>query len=236
VLQLVKEKKTIIFSDFDGTITERDVIVMVMEKFAPPEWVKLKDQILYERTISLKEGIEKLFGLIGSNKKEEIIDFVKKEAKLRSGFPEFVDFCRLENIELNVFSASLDFLIEPLLKDFKNKLKIFSNGADFSSEKISINYNYLPKNCSLCGTCGCCKVEIIEKYPKEHFIRVVIGDGLAELAPSKIADLVFARGNLIKLLEQEKISYIPFQNFHEVQKQLIKNVSANQRNGEPAKG
>lgn len=27
-------KKSIIFSDFDGTITERDVIVMIMEKLA----------------------------------------------------------------------------------------------------------------------------------------------------------------------------------------------------------
>lgn len=229
-------KKLVVFSDFDGTITERDVIVTIMERFAPPEWVQIKDKILYERTLPLKEGIEKLFSLIDSNKNKEIIKFVKKEAKLRSGFSEFVNFCRLENIELNVFSASLGFLIEPVLKDFKNKLKIFCNSADFNSEKISINYSYLPKNCSLCGMCGCCKVEIMDKYPKENFIRVVIGDGLAELAPSKIADLVFARGNLIKLLEQEKISYIPFQNFHEVKEQLIKNVSANQRNGEPAKG
>ena len=214
-------KKPIIFSDFDGTITERDVIVMIMEKFAPPEWIEIKDKILHERTIALRDGVEKLFSLIDSNKKNEIIDFVKREAKLRKGFTEFLDFCKKEKIEFNVISGGLTFFIEPVLEKYKDKLKILCNLGNFSSEKIGIDYKYLPKNCTLCGNCGCCKIEIIEKYPKEQFTRVLIGDSLTDLAASKVADIVFARADLIKYLEQEKISYIPFQNFHEVKEQLV---------------
>lgn len=217
-------KKPIIFSDFDGTITKRDVIVMIMEKFAPPEWVEIKDKILYERTITLKDGVEKLFGLIGSSKKNEIIDFVKKEAKIRAGLDNFLDFCKEENIEFNMLSAGLDFFIEPVLERYKNKLKIYCNKANFNSSHIKIDYKYLPKDCILCGNCGCCKIEIIEKYPKEEFTRVLIGDGLAELNAAKIADIVFATGNLIKLLEQEGISHIPFNNFYEVQEQLAQKL------------
>lgn len=213
-------KKLIIFSDFDGTITERDVIVMIMEKFALPEWVEIKDNILYKRTITLKDGVEKLFSLIDSRKKDEIIAFVKKEAKIRKGFDEFLDFCKEEKIEFNILSAGLDFFIKPVLANFKDKLNVFCNKANFKSDVIKIDYTYLPKNCELCGQCGCCKVEIIETYPKEEYTRVLIGDGLAELAASKIADIVFATGNLIKLLEQENILYMPFNDFHEVKKQL----------------
>lgn len=213
---MIKSKKPVIFSDFDGTITERDVIIMIMEKFAPPEWVQIKDKILYERSITLKDGVERLFSLIDSSKKKEIIDFVKKEAKPREGFIEFLDFCKNENIEFNVVSGGLDFFVNTVLGDYKDKLKIFCNSGDFSSEKIKIDYKYLPKNCTLCGECGCCKIEIIQKYPKEKFIRLVIGDSLTDLAASKVADMVFARGDLIKYLEQEKISFIPFNDFHEV--------------------
>ena len=140
--------KPIIFSDFDGTITERDVIVMIMDKFAPPEWTHIKAKILYERTITLKDGVEKLFSLIESSKKAQIIDFVKKEVKLRAGFIEFLDFCQANEI------------------------------------------------------------------------RILIGDSLTDLAPSKVADVVFARADLIKYLKEENISYIQFNDFYEVQEQL----------------
>lgn len=217
-------KKPVVFSDFDGTITERDVIVMIMEKFAPPEWVKIKDQILYERTVTLKDGVEKLFSLIDSSKKNEIIQFAKKEAKIRAGFDEFLDFCKKENIEFNVVSGGLDFFVESVLEKYKNKLKIFCNLGNFNSKNIKIDYKYLPKNCSLCGTCGCCKIEIIEKYSKEKYTRILIGDSLTDLAASKVADMVFARGDLIKYLEQDKISYILFENFHEVKEQLAQKL------------
>ena len=218
---MINNKKPIIFSDFDGTITEHDVIVMIMEKFAPPEWVEIKEQILYKRTTTLKDGIEELFSLIDSNKKNEIVDFVKKEVKLREGFVDFLSFCESEKIEFNVLSGGLDFFIEPILKSYKDKLKIFCNLGDFNSRKIKIDYKYLPKNCILCGDCGCCKIEIIEQYPKEKFIRVLIGDSLTDLAPSKVSDIVFARADLVKYLEQETISYTPFENFYEVKEQLL---------------
>lgn len=221
---MLQDKKLVIFSDYDGTITERDVIAMTMERFAPPEWVEIKDKILYERTIPLKEGVEKLFSLIESKKKDEIIEFVKKEAKLRNGFEDFLAFCNLNKISFFVLSGGLDFLINPVLEKFKDKLKIFCNNGNFDSEKIKIDYEFLPRNCSLCGDCGCCKIEIIEQYPKEKFRRVLIGDSLTDLAASKIADIIFARGDLIKYLKQENINYIPYKDFFEVKEQLVQKL------------
>ncbi|MBI2996734.1 MAG: MtnX-like HAD-IB family phosphatase [Candidatus Melainabacteria bacterium] len=213
-------KKLVIFLDFDGTITEKDVIVMIMEKFAPPEWVQIKDKILYERTITLKDGVEKLFGLIESKKKNEIIEYIKKNARLRKGFKDFLDFCRFENIQCYVISGGLDFHIEPILNGVIDSPKLICNKANFNFERIKIDYKYLPKNCNACGKCGCCKIEFIENFPKEKYFRILIGDSLTDLEASKVVDLVFARGDLIKYLEQEDTSYIPFSNFHEVKEQL----------------
>lgn len=217
-------KIPIVFSDYDGTITERDVILSVMEKFAPAEWVELKNKILYERTITLRDGVEKLFGLIKSIKKEEITNYIKEKVKLREGFKEFIAFCENRNIEFQVLSGGLDFLIEPILEGFKEKIKIYCNKANFNSEYVTIDYKYLPTNCSLCGTCGFCKIEAVEKYPKDKYLRILIGDSLTDLAASKVADTVFARADLIKYLEQENISYIPFSNFHEVKEQLAQKL------------
>lgn len=218
-------KTPVVFSDFDGTITERDVIITIMERFAPPEWKELKDKILYERTITLKDGVEMLFNLLESSKKSEIVAFIKENVKLREGFEDFLNFCEKENIKLNVLSGGLDFHIEPVLDRFKDRLKILCNKANFNSEKITIDYEYLPKDCSLCGDCGFCKIEAIEKYPKEQFTRILIGDSLTDLSPSKVADIIFARGDLIKYLEQEKRSFIPFSTFYDIQEHVDNLIS-----------
>ncbi len=218
-------KTPIIFSDFDGTITEHDVIISIMEKFAPPEWIELKDKILYKRTVTLKDGVEKLFSLIESSKKNEIVNYIKENTRLRKGFEDFLSFCKNKQIEFNVLSGGLDFHIEPILESFKDKLKIFCNKANFNSDRIKIDYKYLPINCTSCGDCGFCKIEVIEQFTKEKFTRILIGDSLTDLSPSKVADVVFARGDLIKYLEQENISYIPFSNFHEVKEKLVQKLS-----------
>lgn len=218
------QKKPIIFSDFDGTITNRDVIITIMEKFAPTEWISIKDKILYERTIPLKDGIEMLFNLIDSSKKKEIEDYIKNTVTIRDGFSDFISFCKKNNIEFKVLSGGLDFHIIPILKDFLDEIKIYCSKANFSSEKIKIDHPYLPKNCSLCGNCGCCKIEIMERYPKEKYFKVVIGDSLTDLSPSKVADLVFARSDLKKYLDEEKIKYVSFENFFDIRQILQNNL------------
>lgn len=218
------QKRPIIFSDFDGTITNRDVIITIMERFAPPEWVEIKDKILYERTIPLKKGIEMLFDLIDSNKKAEIEDYIKNTVTLRDGFADFISFCKENKIEFNVLSGGLDFHIMPILKDFLSDIKIYCSKANFNSGKIKIDHPYLPKNCSLCGDCGCCKIEIIEKFKKEEIYSIVIGDSLTDLAPSRIADLVFARGDLKKYLDEEEIKYIAFDTFFDIKQMLQSNL------------
>lgn len=216
-------KNLAIFCDFDGTITKRDVIITIMEKFAPPEWVQIKDDILYNRTIPLKTGIEMLFRLIDSNKKEAIESYIKETVQTRDGFEELLIYCNENNIKFHVVSGGLGFHIYPILEKYinnglLNKKNIICNEADFTAEKIKVSYKYLPKNCTLCGDCGCCKIEFLENYPDSY--KIVIGDSLTDLSPSKIADMVFARGDLIKYLNEEKINYVPFETFFEIQSKL----------------
>ena len=64
--------KPIIFCDFDGTITDHDNIIAIMKKFAPPEWLPVKDGILAQ-TLSIQEGVAKMFSLLPVSAKDEIV-------------------------------------------------------------------------------------------------------------------------------------------------------------------
>lgn len=123
------DKKTVIFCDFDGTITLSDNIVAIMKHFKP-EGIEaiMKDTI--EQNISLREGVGAMFALLPASQKDEIVEFVLGQAGIREGFSEFLDYVRSEGIEFNVTSGGMDFFIEPLLAPFDiPKDHVYCNGA-----------------------------------------------------------------------------------------------------------
>ncbi|TKI92483.1 2-hydroxy-3-keto-5-methylthiopentenyl-1-phosphate phosphatase, partial [Bacillus wiedmannii] len=75
-----------VFCDFDGTITNNDNIMSIMEKFAPPEAEEVKNRILSQE-LSIQEGISQLFQLIPTSLHDDMIQFLIKTAEIRSGFP-----------------------------------------------------------------------------------------------------------------------------------------------------
>src|SRR4029077_1001695 len=95
-----------VFCDFDGTITERDMIVTICEKFCPPGWEKIKEDIL-TRKKSVRQGVAELFALIPSSKKSEIIQYARDVMRLRAGFQEFLEFCKRNGLTLIVCSGGI---------------------------------------------------------------------------------------------------------------------------------
>ena len=208
-------KKLVLFCDFDGTITEKDNIVAIVRKFAPPEWEALTEQILSQK-ISVQEGVGKLFQLLPSSLRQEIVDYIVNEASIRPGFAEFVSFCRSEGIELLITSGGIDFFVEPILAPFDlSGVPIYCNGSDFSGERITITW---PHSCDEHCTngCGMCKTTIIRRYnPADHY-RVVIGDSITDLAGAKIAEFVIARSFLAQKSEELQLPHQTFATFHDV--------------------
>lgn len=213
-------KFPVVFSDFDGTITERDVIVMIMEAFAPPVWQDITRQILEERTLSIRDGVAKLFSLIPGSKKQEIIEFVHREVRIRPGFSEFLAFCHQQGIPFYVLSGGLDFFIEPVLAPYRHRLRLFCNGARFLPDTIEVTTPFLHLDCPGCGQCGCCKVNIITMRSTPQTYRIAIGDSLTDLPMARLAHRTFARSKLIGYCQDENLPFTPYETFFDIQKAL----------------
>ncbi|WP_044642731.1 2-hydroxy-3-keto-5-methylthiopentenyl-1-phosphate phosphatase [Risungbinella massiliensis] len=207
-------KQPIIFCDFDGTITESDNIIAIMKQFAPIGWEVLKDQVLAQE-ISIREGVGKMFSLLPSTLKEEIIQFVMENARMREGFPEFIAYAKREDIPFYIVSGGIDFFVNPMLEGIVKKEKIYCNGSDFSNETIQILWPY---ECDLHCTndCGCCKPSILRQFDDQRYHKIVIGDSITDLQAAKLADQVFARDFLIEKCVENEIPYTPFQNFYDI--------------------
>lgn len=208
--------ESVIFCDFDGTVTEKDNIVAIMEEFAPEGWQPIVNDILNE-TISIREGVGKMFSRISSEKKQEIIDFVLTRSKIRDGFQEFIDYTKKENIPLYIVSGGIDFFVYPVLKNKIEPEQIICNASDFSGDTIKITW---PNSCdALCeNDCGCCKPSVIRELETRYRVaeKIVIGDSITDLPASKLADVVFARDYLIKKCQENNIPFTPFETFYDV--------------------
>ncbi|WP_110927822.1 2-hydroxy-3-keto-5-methylthiopentenyl-1-phosphate phosphatase [Bacillus massiliglaciei] len=206
--------KPIIFCDFDGTVTDSDNIISIMKHFGPKGWEKWKDQVLNQE-ISISEGVGNMFALLESEKKEEIIRYVKETAKIRPGFTEMVQYAKAETIPFFIVSGGMDFFIEPLLQEIISPKFVYCNKAHFDQNDIRIEWPYTCDD--LCTNhCGCCKPSIMRSLSEKDHFKIVIGDSVTDFEAAKKADLVIARDRLLEECIKQGITHCEFTDFFDV--------------------
>ncbi|MDM5189743.1 2-hydroxy-3-keto-5-methylthiopentenyl-1-phosphate phosphatase [Bacillus sp. DX4.1] len=207
-----------IFCDFDGTITNNDNIVAIMEKFAPPEAETIKQKILSQE-ISIQEGVGQLFSLLPSNLRDDITTFIKETAVIRAGFQEFVQFVQTNHISFHIISGGMDFFIHPLLEGLIAPNHIYCNTTDFSGETIKVNWPHpCDEHCK--NKCGLCKSTLIHQLGSQGDFNIVIGDSITDLQAAKLANKVFARDFLTTKCKEHHIPYTYFETFYDVQTEV----------------
>lgn len=210
-----KLSKPIIFCDFDGTVTANDNIIAIMKKFNPPGWETVKDQIL-DQSISIREGVAKMFSLLPVEAKDDIISYVLEQAEIREGFSDFVAYTKQQQLPLYIVSGGIDFFVYPLLEPFGPFDGIYCNSADFSGDTIKLVFPHgCDETCTSQG-CGCCKPSVIRDLLGSSAKSIVIGDSISDWEAAKQADFVIARDLLAEKCQEADIDYKPFETFHEV--------------------
>ncbi|GGJ06811.1 2-hydroxy-3-keto-5-methylthiopentenyl-1-phosphate phosphatase [Alicyclobacillus cellulosilyticus] len=203
-----------IFCDFDGTISENDMIVQIMRRFVPAEAEPLI-QAVTERRMSVAEGVGRMFALIPSVRFPEVARFARETVRIRAGFAEFVAFCAARGWPLSVVSGGFDFFVDPALAPYRDKLRVFRNHIDTSGERLRVVWS---EPCDeLCdGGCGLCKPSVLRRYGQGAARRIVIGDGVTDLKAARMADFVFARAGLLRACAEEGLPHAAFDDFHDI--------------------
>ncbi|CAH1196040.1 2-hydroxy-3-keto-5-methylthiopentenyl-1-phosphatephosphatase [Paenibacillus plantiphilus] len=210
-------RRKVIFCDFDGTITENDNIIAIVKHFNPLGWESIVDDIVSQR-ITIKDGVGKLFRLLPASQREEVIAYAIGNARIRNGFAELLEYCKLQDIEFLVTSGGIDFFVYPLLAPFDISVShIYCNGSDFSGDQIEITWpNPCDEHCSNSNGCGMCKTTIIRRYPEEQYIRILIGDSVTDFAGAKLAEIVYSRSYLTVKCKELGLPYIEYETFHHI--------------------
>ncbi|MEM3043813.1 MAG: HAD-IB family phosphatase [Thermoplasmata archaeon] len=208
--QGIGQPRLAILCDFDGTVTVEEVSVSILERFSGGRW-RSADRALREGRITLRETMEREFSQVRATP-GEIGRFVRG-IHLRPGFGELLEWARAEGAPVVIVSEGLDFYIRSFLRERGLRVPFMANRAVFT--KIGIRVQH-PHASPLCGLCGNCKRAHIEAFRRGGFRTVFIGDGISDRCAAQHADVVFARGNLLRHCRSSGIGCVPYDDFFDV--------------------
>ncbi len=205
-------QKSIVFSDFDGTITLTETFVELIRYFCPTD---LADDLMgkmYARSLTLRDGVTQLLESIESDQYVNIIEFSKAHP-LRSGFLEFLDFLDARNVPCVVVSGGVRIMVETVLDHLKSRFAgIHAVDLDSSDKYFKVILNYAGE------TELVAKVNVMAQY--EFTESIAIGDSITDCNMAMATDLVFARDRLAKYLDEQGKAYIPWNNFFDIRNYL----------------
>jgi len=214
-----------IFSDFDGTISKVDVGNLIFKTFAGEaiipiinSWknneISSKELLIRECKLAKINDFNDLFNLID---KQEIDDY----------FLEFINICENNFIDLFVVSDGLDFYIKRIFEKYNLfNLKFFSNKFNYKVENENLvifpEFPYTDSECTKCGNCK--RNHLLYNSDDDSFI-IYIGDGYSDRCPVEYADIIFAKRALASYCTANKIPFIEFDNFKDINEKLLEILS-----------
>ena len=205
-------RMTTIFVDFDGTITEQDLLDRIAQTFGDPEIYREVDEALDEGHISLNEVLRREFEPVRAEL-DAVVEWVLEHASVRSGFHEFVARARERGWRIVIVSSGFRELIEPVLaREGIEGVELLSNRVEPDPSGWRIRFR-VSDDCPICGEP--CKRATVEDEP-DGDLRVYVGDGISDRCGAQACDLVFARRGLAEFLAEEGVAFAEFEDFFQV--------------------
>jgi 2-hydroxy-3-keto-5-methylthiopentenyl-1-phosphate phosphatase len=197
--------------DYDGTITEKDLLQPIAYAFGDPEIVTALDRGLDQGTITLRDEIVGEYATVRAPL-SEVLDWAFERTRIRPGFREFVELARAEGWRLVVVSSGFHELIEPILEREGIDVEVIANHVDPRPDGWVVDWVY-GEACPECGQS--CKRATVERLAAGGEL-VYIGDGYSDRCAGEAADRVFATRRLAAHLEEKGIPYEPFGDFFHI--------------------
>jgi 2-hydroxy-3-keto-5-methylthiopentenyl-1-phosphate phosphatase len=207
-------RRTIVV-DFDGTVTQQDLLDTIASRFGDPEVYREVDEGLDEGRLTLREVITREYEPV-RRPLEEIVAWELENVSIRPGFRELVELAKAETWRLVIVSSGFHELIEPILEHEGVEVELHANRVDPNPEGWHVIWQYE----AACDSCGeSCKRSIVQEFAGDGEL-VYVGDGYSDRCAAEASDRVFAIKGLASYLDERGIPYERFDDFHDVARGL----------------
>jgi len=187
--------------DWDGTVTERDTLDLVLERFADAEIYERLEAELEAGRLTLNEVIAAEFAMVTAPL-DEVVAHVLEHARVRPGFAELA---RAQHPL--VVSSGFHELIEPVLEreGVLDAVELRANRVDARPDGWRVHFR-VAETCEVCGE-PCKRADL----PAGEVVYA--GDGHSDYCAALAADRVYATGSLAGYLDSRGVRYEPLTDF-----------------------
>jgi 2-hydroxy-3-keto-5-methylthiopentenyl-1-phosphate phosphatase len=201
--------------DFDGTVTEDDLLDTIAERFGDPEVYREVDEGLDEGRLTLRDVITREYEPV-RRPLEDVVRWELENVHIRRGFRELVDLAKSRGWRFVIVSSGFHELIEPILEQEGVDVELHANRVDPRPDGWRVLWQY-DESCDSCGES--CKRSIVQEFAGDDEI-VYVGDGYSDRCAAEASDRVFATKGLARYFDERGIPYEPFDDFHDVARRL----------------
>ena len=212
-----------VYIDFDNTVTLKDVLSQLIERFSiNDDWKALEDAwelgeiSAKECLIGQMKGVRIYQGELGEYLKTIEID---------PYFVKLVDFLKEKGIEFSIVSDNFESMIRTILdySDIKG-VPVYANHLRIFRNRLFPSFPYENPDCGLCAHCK--KVHFMQDPHSMEDPIIYVGDGQSDICPARDADIVLAKGRLLKYFKKHKLSCIEFNDLNGVYEYLKEGLMA----------
>jgi len=219
--------KPVVFTDFDGTITQRDVTDEILAQLAHPSWRDV--ELEWTRgLIGSRECLERQIALVNTSVEDldALIDAIPID-------PDFASFDRLtheRSVPLYVLSEGFDYAIARVLKragmldPVRNGMQVFSSALRVEGRRLIPSFPHSSPPCE--HGCGTCKAALLRRVGEGKHPIIFVGDGLSDRYAVDEADVVFAKRQLLAYCEEHGKACRPFSTFADVERAVVSLLDA----------
>jgi len=210
-MKLAGKTETLVQCDFDGTITEEDISFLILDAFANGDWRRRLDEYR-EGKISVGRFNTQAFSMVKEDK-QTLDRFVLKVARIRAGFGELLSYCQQKDFRFVIVSNGLTFYIKTILESLGiSNVEIFAAQAKFSPSGIKARY-LGPDGSQLQDGF---KEAYIRHFLKSGYHIIYAGNGASDFPSARLADHIFATGQLLEHCQGMSVSCTPFTDLNDV--------------------
>lgn len=209
--------KFIIFSDFDGTITKKDILDTIITDVYSWDIYKEVENKLLNGELSFEEYLFNMFDNINYKLDNISTNLIDDE------FSNFYKWVVERNIDFYIISSGFKKIIQHLVP-YVNSSLIFGNDVIIdSNNKWTVELHDKENNSSIN------KNSVIKSNNKSNYKTIFIGDGLSDFKVMGNVDYLFCKKNSLLHTKciNENCPHIVFDNFYDVLEYIKKNLSMN---------
>lgn len=202
-----------VWLDFDGTITQQDVLDEVIKRFSVNDSWKLVEQRWQSGLIGSRQCLQEQFALVRAEQREldELLTTIGVDRGLRPLLQLLADF----NVPCAIVSDGVEQFIRPILaRASVNGMTIRCNNVIAGAGTLEFQ---CPHFCSDCTSAAAhCKCNSMKLLGEQNRQSIYVGDGRSDLCPARKASVVFAKGVLANCLANEGIPFVRYQSLLDV--------------------